>query len=358
MSFRIEKLDLVNYRNYDSASFPLGEGITIITGPNAVGKTNLVEALRFLTTGESFRRPDNVDVIRWGCDQASISFNAHDGKRELVHALQFTDRRTFFQNGKRKRVVDACGQIPSVLFTPDDLRIVKDSADRRRASLDSMGVQLSATYRSVKSDYEKVVKQRNLLLKDENADAAILDSWTESLVSLGSLYYSHRRSLFERIKVRFVEVYRNLISSEEVTLEYVPSWVRYGYGPEEDPADVMRRAEERLLPKERIVGSTFVGPHKDEVLFIIDGRDARKFASQGQQRMLVLAWKLAEVEVMEDIDDQTPLLLLDDVMSELDVDRRSSLMDFISDKIQTVITTTNMDYFSDDMLATSKVIRL
>ena len=358
MSFTIDVLKLRNYRNYSSSEFNFGRGISIITGHNAIGKTNIVESLRYLTMGESFRHVEMKDVIRWGSESGSASFVAHDGKRELTHEMVLGDKRTFFQNGKKIKAIDLCGTIPSVLFTPDDLGLVKNSAEQRRNALDDIGIQLSKTYRSIKIDYDRVVRQRNILLKDENIILSSLEPWTESLISLGSMYYTHRKNLFERLKSKFEDVYEQLVPAETATLEYVPSWERRDIKGGEDIAECMRRAEDELLTEECRRGISLIGPHRDEIIFMIDGRDARKFASQGQQRMLVLAWKLAEVNVMKDINDQVPLLLLDDVMSELDANRRSSFLEFISDSIQTIITTTNLSYFSDEMLEKSNIIKL
>lgn len=307
--------------------------------------------------GESFRHPETKDVIKWGSDSASASFVAHNGKRELTHSVSFGDKRTFFQNGKRIKVVDICGTIPSVLFTPDDLGLVKNSAEQRRSTLDDIGIQLSKTYRSIKADYDRVVRQRNVLLRDENVSSSSIEPWTESLISLGSMYYTHRKNLFEKLKVQFEEVYAELVSTEHASLEYVASWQSRGYEGD-DAEECIRESIDDLYAEECRRGVSLIGPHRDEIIFTIDGRDGRKYASQGQQRTLVLAWKLAEVRVVKNIHEQTPLLLLDDVMSELDADRRSSFTKFISDSIQTIITTTNLNYFSQDMLDNATIIEL
>ncbi|MDY2777675.1 MAG: DNA replication and repair protein RecF, partial [Collinsella sp.] len=253
------------------------------------------------------------------------------------------------------------GVLPSVLFCPDDLDMVKRSASVRRAALDDFGMQLNEQYARLVGAYERTVEQRNNLLKERFIDPALLSVWDDALVSTGAALMAHRAALLARIRGHFVGVHAAIAPTEAADIDYAPSFDL------EAPASTLdRRALEEGLAHalassredERRRGVTLVGPHRDEVLFSIDGREARSFGSQGQQRSLVLAWKIAEVEVTGDILGHAPLLLLDDVMSELDAQRRSSIVSFIAGDIQTVITTTNLGYFEEQVLERAKVVRI
>lgn len=347
-----------DYRNFSSFELALDPRITILVGRNAAGKTNLIEALQLLTSGRSFRRPRTSELVRDGCERGSIGLTLSGEGRELsIRCLLEKDSRTFQLNGKRVQPSGIRGILPSVLFCPDHLDMVKRSASVRRDALDEFGVQLSGRYAKLATSYDRIVTQRNSLLKDPTCAPDLLAAWDESLISTGSSLLVHRVSLLGRLRVRFREVYGTIAPGEEADLSYEAS---IGEVPDtrEAASELFRRALGESAEEERRRGFTLVGPHRDEIVFSIDGRPARTFASQGQQRSLVLAWKIAEVEVTRDILGKSPILLLDDVMSELDADRREAVVSFVMGGMQTVITTTNLGYFSDEVLDVAEVVRI
>jgi len=356
------KLILRNFRNYETLELEPDPVLTVLVGPNAAGKTNIVEAMQLLTAADSFRKPQWSDLVMWGKEQASLSLRAEGNNRllETELAVSGAGRRVYRVNGKvRRRVSEAAGLLPCVVFTPDDLRLVKDAAERRRSAIDGVGDQLSSTYMATRTEYERVLRQRNSLLKHPQPNPELLDTLTEKLSRSGFAFAGHRKRLFERISRRMSEVYPTLSNGEELSARYVYSWQRDGRStsqPESDSEllDVFssRRSEELSR------GTTLIGPHRDEVFFAVGGRDARTFASQGQQRTIALAWKLAEVGVITEIAGQAPVLLLDDVMSELDETRRQALMSFVGRAAQTLLTTTNIGYFDDELIERAKVVTL
>ena len=358
MSIFARELSVLNYRSFDAFTLELSSGVNVLVGHNAAGKTNLVEALQLLTAGQSFRKPSPVELVRDGCSQGKVELSLEGEGRTLDMALSFEEgKRSFSRNGKRTTAAGVRGVLPSVLFCPDHLDMVKRSARVRRATLDDFGIQLNERYAKLVSAYERTVEQRNNLLKDPYPDPGLLAAWDESLATTGAALLAHRRALLGRIRAHLVEVYREIAPNEDVDVTYVPS---IGELPEEreDIRVAFLDALAASRADELRRGMTLVGPHRDEVLFSIDGRAARDFGSQGQQRSLVLAWKIAEVQVTRDILGRAPLLLLDDVMSELDAGRREAIMAFIEGEIQTVITTTNLGYFSDSVLDQAKVVRI
>ena len=353
---------LRGFRNYGSFVLEPDEHLTILVGPNAAGKTNVVEAVQLVTAGDSFRRPQWADLVKWGEVEGSVLLHAEGEGRvlETLMTISASGRRAYRVNGKvRRRMAEVAGIIPCVVFTPDDLRLVKDSADRRRAAIDGVGDQLSPAYMGVRLEYERIVRQRNAQLKDDQADGHVLAALTGRLVSEGVAFMGHRRRLFDRVAEKMSEIYATLSAGETLTARYVPSWERSSEHAEAgEPHALMEAQIAARSAEEKARGLTLVGPHRDEVAFTVDGHDARTYASQGQTRTIALAWKLAEIAVITEIAEQAPVLLLDDVMSELDEARRHALAAFVGEAAQTFITTTNLGYFEESLVARAKVVRV
>ena len=358
MGMLARRLVAVDYRSFADYELALDPGVTILVGRNAAGKTNLVEALQLLTSGQSFRKPHAAELVREGCSGARISLSLEGDGRLVENACLVTEgKRVFERNGKRVHAAGLRGVLPSVLFCPDDLDMVKRSASVRRTALDDFGTQLNAQYAKLASSYARILEQRNNLLKDEFCPEELLRAWDETLAATGAQLLMHRIALAERIRAHFVQVYAVIAPHEVADVTYQPS---IGEPPADRAAaeEAFRAALAARREDERRRGITLVGPHRDELLFTIDGRPARDYGSQGQQRSIVLAWKIAEVQVARDILGQNPLLLLDDVMSELDKGRRESIMAFVEGGIQTVVTTTNLGYFSGDVLDGARVVEV
>ena len=364
MAMFARDLSVAHYRSFDNYCLVLDDGVTVLAGPNAAGKTNLIEALQLLTSGASFRHPTAAELVHDGAGSCRVQLRLEGDGRVLDMGLSVEDgKRSFSRNGKRCAASGVRGVLPSVLFCPDHLDMVKRGASVRRAALDDFGVQLSARYADLSSTYGRCVTQRNALLKETWCCREMLGAWNESIARAGSSLLVHRLALLERLAGRVRDVYGQVAAGELAGVSYVST---LGDLPHTQNRDELRGwAYERMLAalderadEEMRRGMTLVGPHRDEIEFSVAGRSARSFASQGQQRTLVLAWKVAEVAVARDILGTAPLLLLDDVMSELDGERRGAFLQLIGDDIQTVITTTNLGYFNDDLLDRAKVVSM
>ena len=372
MSRYARTLSVTEYRSFPSFELDLARGVTVLVGHNAVGKTNLVEALQLLTSGRSFRKPSPRELVRAGGTRCSMKLTLEGEGRVIDMGCVVEDgKRSFMRNGKRCRTAGVRGVVPSVLFCPDDLDLVKRGARLRREALDGFGIQLNESYAQLAGTYERTVEQRNSLLKEPFCTRDLLDAWNDSIASTGAALTVHRLSLLSRIREHLIDVYAGLSGGEAADVSYVPSWGASDAITLPAAADASSRADRIEAVRARIAaalgerageelrrGITLVGPHRDEIAFTIDGRDARTFASQGQQRSLVLAWKIAEVEVTREILGRPPLLLLDDVMSELDETRRQAFLGLVGGGVQTVITTTNLGYFDDSALERAKVVKI
>lgn len=359
-------IGLVDFRNFVRWELVPGPELTVLVGPNATGKTNAIEAIQLLTAARSFRRPRWEDLVRWGADAARATLSAEQDGRPTEVSLDVTaaGARTYRVNGQvKRRLSDVAGVMPSVTFTPDDLDLVKGTSDKRRGATDDLGEQLSPAYAAVRRDYGRVVRHRNALLREAHPSIAELAPWDDQLVTIGARLLVHRLRLLKRVAAHLTESYEDLAAGEGLTVEYVDKagLDRGGLDDElsaEDAASAMTAALESRRAEEAARQVTLVGPHRDDVVFRIGGRDARTFGSQGQQRTIALAWKLSEVRVVEDIASRRPVLLLDDVMSELDERRRRALTDVVRSAVQTFVTTTNLGYFERDLLDAATIVEL
>lgn len=366
MGLNITRIDFTNYRSFDAFKLDDLSALTIFVGPNAVGKTNVIEGIQLLTALQSFRRPTPDQIVRQGRSFARLDAEVEDEKRKLSLSLRISEgKKHYLLNGKAKRAAELKGLIPSVAFTPDDLQLIKGASSARRLALDSLGSQLSANHHVIRKDFEKILRYKNKLLKDESP-SELIESIDETLITCGAQLACYRSALFEKT-APLVQSYYASIAGRCDTLEmcYVPSWEHYdqdiciSYAFNRDEArESLQREVRRRAPEERSRKRALAGPHSDHVEFFLSGHNAGLYGSQGQQRSIVLAWKLAEVELIQNLLHQKPVLLLDDVMSELDITRRNALISFIEKDIQTFITTTNLTYFDSSVLKRAQVIEL
>ena len=363
MGLHFMKLTLKDFRNLPDLELALGPDLTILLGPNATGKTNTAEALQLLTAGTSFRRARPQELISMGSQSARVSGVLTGDDRYVDVSCSITPRKkTFKFQGKPVKSQQMAEGMPSILFCPDDLGFVKGAASVRRRELDFFASEMSPSYERLLSGYTRTLEQRNKLLKQSSSDMSLLDAWDASLARGGAALIVARKNLLLRLFPKVSQIYGKIGGGEVLECNYLSSTLEMAEeaGLEQPSRDELAGILYEQLAQMRIADlyrqQTQVGPHRDDVSFTIDSMDARTFASQGQQRSVVLSWKMAEVLLCEEILDRKPLLLLDDVMSELDASRRKAITAFMEDGIQAVITTTNLEYFSEDLLGKAKVI--
>lgn len=362
MSLQVRKLRFHGFRNYHELILDDIGKLTVLVGPNAVGKTNIIEGIQLLTALESFRNPTTEQLITWNERQGLIQAELADDSRCLDMRLVLDAHGRYYQlNGKRRSRQDLQGQLPAVLFSPDDLQLVKGGPDIRRAALDSLGMQVSRNYRQVKTDYEKLLRQKNRLLKEETTPG-YLASINEVLARIGSQLLVYRLRLVEGLKGYISSRHEETTGNDdEVRFEYHSTIPIDAFEsiPQRDKVEELFHNQLELRGTDEMLRKTsLVGPHRDKPSFTLNGRDAGDFASQGQQRSIVIAYKLAELQLLEEMTRQKPILLLDDVMSELDEIRRETLTRYVHTAAQTFITTTHLQYFTPQLIASSDIVHL
>lgn len=359
MGLKVENISLYNFRCFSSKIINLSAEISIFVGNNAAGKTNTIEALQLLTAGYSFRKSLPSQLILEGAPEAKIEVSLVGDGRKLENTCSIKEKRKqFFKNGKKCHTSDISGTLMSILFNPDDLLMIKGGALHRRDELDNFARQANKSYFNVLSSYNKTVEQRNKLLKTEWPDESLLDAWDVSLARGGSTLLHARLHLFARLAKKTCAIYQKLSGGEKLSMRYISS---LGTIDKQNSREEITQIFLQVLSQVRLEDirrkQTTKGPHRDDIEFLIENRDVKNFGSQGQIRTVVLALKMAEVLLSEELLGEKPLLLLDDVMSELDESRRKAIMDFIFHDIQTIITTTNLGYFSDETLRSAQIVR-
>lgn len=369
MALAIENIRCCDFRSYDR--FELSEigSLTLIVGPNAVGKTNLLEGIQLVTACSSFRNPSPAHLVRAGRQAGLFAANVCGDGRELDVELRVSrETRAYFINGKKKRPRDVRGTLPSVLFSPEDLELIKGSQLFKRGQIDQLGEQLSANYHAVRKDYEKILRQKNRYLKEE-VSPLFLQSINEVVATVGSQLYRLRCDMLSALSPYLKEYYRRISGGREsVDIAYVPSWQRKAFDLEALPSveplsraaaqECLSDAMEEASEREHERHLSLFGPQLDLIEFYLDGRNAQQFASQGQQRSLVLAFKMAQVSLIADRLGQSPVLLLDDVMSELDASRRDALLSLISGEVQTFVTATNAESVTPELSRLARIVEI
>ncbi|MDR1796080.1 MAG: DNA replication/repair protein RecF [Clostridiales Family XIII bacterium] len=336
---KIEKILLRNFRNYKEEEVSFDERLNVVTGENGQGKTNLIEAVGFLSMAKSFRTRREQEMVRSG--EEALSVKGHFEKRGSPFTVEIVWRgaggqREFFVNGAEKgSVFDLLGGAYTIVFSPEDLSIVKGGPDARRRFLDREIILLRPVYYHKLKKYKGVLKNRNALLKKEGADPGLLDVYDEQLAAAGAAVMAERAAYAEALSRAAAESVSMISDGREaLSAAYRPS----ALGGERDPSGVtageyeeaMRGALRRGRERDLFLGATEAGPHRDDLALSLNGSDLRVYGSQGQQRTAALALRLAERALIKQETGEDAILLLDDVMSELDAGRQGRILSAFS----------------------------
>ena len=350
----IKELELKDYRNYKELSIDFDAGTNILFGDNAQGKTNILEAIYLSATTKSHKGSKDSDIINFDKNEAHIrSVVSKDGIESKIdmHLRASKSKVIAIDGTKIKKAADLLGLINVVFFSPEDLSIIKNGPGERRRFADMELCQLDNFYLYNLSNYNKIINQRNKLLKDIYFNPGLketLSIWDSQLISYGSKIIERRKMFAEQIS-DILQKYHYKLSGgrENIVIKYEPN------------VEIDEYEKKMSISQERDISAkmTNVGPHRDDFSFIVNGIDIRKFGSQGQQRTAALALKLSEIELVKKMVKDNPILLLDDVLSELDSNRQNYLLDCIGD-IQTIITCTGLDDFIDNNFKINKSFKV
>lgn len=350
----IQSLELKNYRNYENLAINFDSGITILYGDNAQGKTNILEAVYLSGTTKSHRGTKDRDIIRFGEDESHIRLilTKHDVNHKIdMHLRKNKSKGVAIDGQSIKKSGELFGIIHMIFFSPEDLGIVKNGPSERRRFMNLELCQLNKLYYYNYINYNKALEQRNTLLKQISFNKKLedtLDMWDEYLMDYGKCLIEGREEFIRELNDIVKDIHAHLTGKKEsIQIVYEKNT------SVDDYANLMKSKRKTDLKYQ----STQVGPHRDDICFLINDIDVRKYGSQGQQRTAALSLKLAEIELVKKMIHDTPILLLDDVMSELDHNRKIYLLDSIKD-IQTIVTCTGYDDFIKSRLKINKIYKV
>ena len=351
----LSNISLFDFRNYRELNLPLERSVTVLTGGNAQGKTNLVEAVALAALARSPRTQQTAELIRFGQPQARVTclVQRESGMEELDIRISAGGRpeqartsKRFQVNGRARSATDMVGELRVVLFWPDDLQLIKGPSELRRRFLNTLLTQLERDHARALTDYQHLLEQRNALLKAirEGAQSpASLDYWSDALARVGAAIMVERQRRVLELQPLAAAFHRELTDDREhLELLYRPSGARVGEAPPDAVAEQLRTAMSRSRDEEIGRGQTVVGPQRDDLEMRLDSRESRLYASQGQQRTAILSLKLAELHYLAEATGEQPVLLLDDVMSELDQSRRERLLAALEPGPQAMITAADL----------------
>ena len=350
----IKSIKLENFRNYESLDLDFEKGTNILYGDNAQGKTNVLEAIYLSATTKSHKGSKDKEIVRFDQDESHIrTILDKEGMEYRVDMhLRKSKSKGIAINGQPiKKAADLIGLLNVVFFSPEDLSIIKNGPSERRKFVDMELFQIDKFYLYNLNQYNKIINQRNKLLKDFyfNSDLnETLQVWNMQLVTYGKQIISRRETFVEQLNEIIFDIHKNLSGGrEELKVVYEPNV------SEDDFESKLKMSQEKDIK----LKMTSVGPHRDDFCFMVNGVDIRKYGSQGQQRTAALSLKLAEIELVKKVTGDHPVLLLDDVLSELDSNRQNYLLNNIGD-IQTIITCTGLDEFINNRFEIDKIFKV
>ncbi len=394
----LKKLELINYRNYSKVNLDFGKDTILIIGNNGNGKTNLLESIHYLSTGKSHRTYTQDEIIKWGSKQSWIrAIVGSDEVSPVNHLIEIEMRkdnetRIKVDKATRRKKTDFVSILPTVIFSPDDLKIIKDGPSERRNFLDSLLEKIDSSYYRQRLQYQKILAQRNSLIKSAGKSAGskidreinlTLEAWDSNLVKYGSSVIKKRYELLDEIRPEFKDYMENFFKGVSADIFYVFSWNRKNMpdsfenessgnyqdveiqdednsvvgSMERNLEEVFYRKLRENIDKDMQYKITTIGPHRDDFVILLNGKNLRFFGSQGQQRVASICLRLCELDILKEKIKEDPVLLLDDVFSELDIERKKMLVKAVKNKFQTFITATNMSYLDKlDMEFGSKLL--
>jgi len=363
----LNKIFLKSFRNYAAQEIAFREGINIFYGENAQGKTNLLEAIYLLSLGRPYRVQRDQDLVKWEEAGFLVKGIAEKDKRTLIIEVSFTlgGKKAIKINGlEQKKLRALLGLLNVVIFSPTDLQLIQGSPGERRRFLDLEISQVNPQYGHYLHQYGRVLQQRNNLLRElrerkKNLDLLVV--WDTQLIDWGSKIIKKRLDSMKKLSILAKLMHRKITSHKEtLELKYLSSCrnLEEKIAQGEEIEHIFKQNLEKIKEEEIHRGMTMIGPHRDDFSSFINGINVKTFGSQGQQRTAVLSLKLAELEFMKAETGEYPLLLLDDVMSELDQERREHLLKVVRQRIQTFITTTDLEDFPQEFLTEASLYQI
>lgn len=343
----IKSINLNNFRNYIHLNLKLNDRMNIFIGKNAQGKTNILESICVLALTKTYKNGIEPNLISFNKKKALIKGKIYDDKliKNLEISIEEGKKNYKINNSEIRKLSEYISNLNIIVFTPEDLEIVKGSPNIRRNLLNIELSQISNKYLNTYNEYNKLLKVRNeylkLLLTSSIADKKYLDVITEKLIEKAIIIYNERKKYIDYINLNINDIYKKITKEEGLRIIYETNveFLDFSY---ENIYKVLKEKFDKEYKKELNYGMTLFGPHRDDFLFSLNGKNLKYFGSQGQQKVSILSFKLSEIEIFYNYTKTKPVLLLDDIFSELDIEKRNKLLEYINKDIQSIITTTDL----------------
>lgn len=357
---KIEKLSLKNFRNYSNLDVRFNDKLNLIIGDNAQGKTNILEAIYYLSITKSFLVVNDKNIIKKNEVFTSLKGYICDsnGSKKLSLKISENNKKLEINDNEIKKHYDYIGNLKVVIFTPDSIRLLKDSPGNRRKFLNIEISQLYVKYITTLNEFNVVLKQRNEYLKyvrNGRYNEIYLKILNDKFVELAVYIYKYRDDFINKLNMYIGKIYKEISGYDGLYIKYLKNI-------DIDTLDNMKKGLflklENNFDREVSYGSSLIGPHRDDFCFLMNDNDLLIYGSQGQQKMAVLALKLAETNVFFDICEERPVLLLDDLFSELDISKRNMVLDYLNSDMQTIITTTDVDNIDSSKICDSYIYKI
>lgn len=359
----LNNIKVTNFRNYKNLHINFSNNINIIVGDNALGKTNIIESIYVLALTKSFRPVNDNSLLK--SDESNYQLIGNIQKKNFIDELKINYNKTgkiyYLNNKKSTKLSDYLSNMNVIIFSPDDLEIIKGSPDIRRKYLNMEIMQLNPLYSKVLNDYNSLLKMRNDYLKklknEKNIDEVYLSILEEHLINRAIYIYKIRNKFIKKISKISKDIYMKTMEKDGFNIKYVTTPHIDNFN-DEDIIGILKKSFKENREKEVSFGSTLYGPHKDDFYFMLNDDNLKLIGSQSQQKLSVLVFKLAEIELFYKQTDEYPILLLDDIFSELDDKRKNNVLSFLKKDIQTFITTTDINNISNEIIQNAKIFKI
>lgn len=361
----VENIALYNYRNYPLLNLKFNKKLNIIIGNNGEGKTNILESIYVLAITKSFRDSDVDNLIMHDQPYGIVKCNVSNQNQKKELKIEFyrdkSNKKIYLDDKQIKTYNDYLASLNVILFSQNDMDIIRGTPANKRKYLNVEIGQTSSKYIRIVNEYNKYLKQRNDLLKKYNfsseSDKILLDILTSKLVDEGCLIYTYRNNYINDINSRISDIFEFFTGISGLKIRYINSISFSSFDLSVLKGELSKKFSKNIF-KETTQGSTLYGPHRDDFIFEVDQRDLSLFGSQGQQRLAIIALKLSEIELLKNCTGCNPVILLDDIFSELDKSKRNKLLDYINKNVQTIITTTDIKNINKKYLKNAKVVTI
>ena len=360
---KIKKIKLINFRNLDKVELNFINNINIIIGGNGAGKTNILEAIYLNSLTKSFRANNDAELIKFDQEFLTIMTTIKDDSynENVLYNIDKLSKKIYLNSSKVTKLSEYIGKYPVVISTPEDVLMIKTSPSTRRDVLNISICQFNKEYFKTLNEYNKLLKLRNDYLKriliNSISDIKYFDILTNKLIEKAVYIYIERNNYINLINKYLPDIFEHICLNQNLTIKYSPNIDLNNYN-EETLKNILYKKYKKDFNKEISLGMTITGPHRDDFSFILGDKDMKLYSSEGQKKMAVISFKLAEMMLFQKIDDKKPIILLDDLFSELDINNKNRLVKFIPDDLQVVITSNDLKGINKSIRDNAKIFKI